>query len=130
MAVKVLVNAVGQHIVSEVKQVENKEDGSVVGYWLENPRLINYSARPEDDGGGIQVNFGIMCPLSDEQAFSVRAEHIVSILEPRADVVSSYETAVNPPLPEGNTEIVNIEGSEDGSVVTDLEDGTSPGLTD
>ena len=90
MAIKVLVNALGQHIVSEVKQVENKETQEVVGYWLENPRLVNYTVRAEEEGGGVNVGFGPLCPLSDEQAYSIRAEHIVSILEPRDDVAQSY----------------------------------------
>jgi len=128
MAVKVLVNAVGQHIVSEVKQVENKEDGSIVGYWLENPRLVNYSARSEEEGGGITVNFGTMCPLTDEQAFSVRAEHIVSILEPRDDVTKSYEEVVNPP--EASEATVSIDGEGDETGADALEDGAKPGLTD
>lgn len=97
MAIKVLVNALGQHIVAEVKQVENKETQELVGYWLENPRLVNYSPRGEEEGGGVNVGFGPLCPLSDEQAYSVRAEHIISILEPRADVVGSYNQLVAPP---------------------------------
>ena len=36
MAVKVLVNALGQHILADTKQIENKETGDVVGYWLGN----------------------------------------------------------------------------------------------
>ena len=97
MAIKVLVNALGQHIVAEVKQVENKETQELVGYWLENPRLVNYTPRTEEEGGGVNVGFGPLCPLSDEQAYSVRAEHIVSILEPRSDVVGSYNALVAPP---------------------------------
>ena len=126
MAVKVLVNALGQHIVSEVKQVENKETQEVVGYWLENPRLVNYSVRSEEEGGGVSVNFGTLCPLSDEQSFSVRAEHIVSILEPRDDVTKSYTNIVSPAA-EGE---VNIEGESDESGSDTVEDGTKPGLTD
>jgi len=113
--------------VSEVKQVENKEDGSVVGYWMENPRLVNYAARAEEEGGGITVNFGAVCPLSDEQAFSVRADYIVSILEPRDDVVTGYNNVVNP---EASEATVNLEGNDDGSVSGDSADGTNPGLTD
>ena len=97
MAIKVLVNALGQHIVAEVKQVENKETQELVGYWLENPRLVNYTPRTEEEGGGVNVGFGPLCPLSDEQAYSVRADHIVSILEPRSDVVGSYNALVAPP---------------------------------
>jgi hypothetical protein len=127
MAVKVLVNAVGQHIVAEVKQVENKETGEMVAYWLENPRLVSYVPRPEEEGGGITVQFGTLCPLSDEQAFSVRSEHIVSILEPRDDVVSSYNDVVAPAQAEAQ---VNIDGEGDESGSDTVEDGTKPGLTD
>lgn len=94
MAIKVLVNALGQHIVAEVKQVENKETQEVVGYWLENPRMVNYVPRPEEEGGGVNVGFGPLCPLTDEQAYTVRADHIVSILEPRDDVTQSYSELV------------------------------------
>jgi hypothetical protein len=97
MAIKVLVNALGQHIVAEVKQVENKDTNELVGYWLENPRMVNYTARSEEEGGGMNVGFGAVCPLTDEQSFSVRADWIVSILEPRADVVGSYNHVVAPP---------------------------------
>lgn len=127
MAVKVLINAVGQHIVAEVKQVENKETGDLVAYWLEQPRLISYVPRSEEEGGGVSVQFGTVCPLSDEQAFSVRSEHIVSILEPRDDVISSYTDIVTPAQQEAQ---VNIDGGSDESGTDTIEDGTKPGLTD
>lgn len=127
MAVKVLVNAIGQHLVSEVKQVENKETGELIAYWLENPRIVNYVARTAEEGGGVSVNFGNICPLSDENNFSVRAEHIVSILEPRDDVVEGYNNVVNPEQSEAS---VNVEGTEDGPVDSAAENGANPGLTD
>ena len=83
MAVKVLVTQIGQQIVSETKQVENKETGDIVGYWLTQPRVVNYT---KDEEGNIGVNFTPYCLVSDEAEFSVRAEHVVAILEPRADV--------------------------------------------
>ena len=42
MAVKVLVNNLGQHILADTKQIENKESGDVVGCWLGIPRLVYY----------------------------------------------------------------------------------------
>lgn len=104
MAIKVLVNALGQHIVAEVKQVENKETQEVVGYWLENPRLVNYVPRSEEEGGGVNVGFGPLCPLTDEQAYTVRADHIVSIVEPRDDVAQSYSEVVGTTTTEEETE--------------------------
>lgn len=74
MAVKVLVTQIGQQIVSETKQVENKETGDIVGYWLTQPRVVNYT---KDEEGNIGVNFTPYCLVSDEAEFSVRAEHIV-----------------------------------------------------
>ena len=43
MTVKVLVTAIGQHIVADVKQVENKETKEVIAYWITNPRTVSYS---------------------------------------------------------------------------------------
>ena len=97
MAVKILVTNIGQQIVSEVKQVENKETKEVIAYWLENPRVVGY-AQGED--GQINVNFGAYCLLSDEAAFSIRADSIVSILEPRADVVERYTEQTTAPVAE------------------------------
>jgi len=94
MAVKILVTSIGQQIVSEVKQVENKETKELIAYWLENPRVVGYQ---QGEDGQINVNFGAYCLLSDEQSFSVRAESIVSILEPREDVVERYTAIITPP---------------------------------
>lgn len=94
MAVKILVTSVGQQIVSEVKQVENKETQELIAYWLENPRVVGYQ---QSEDGQINVSFGAFCLLSDEQSFSIRSEYIVSILEPREDVVERYTAVITPP---------------------------------
>lgn len=93
MAVKILVTNIGQQIVSDVQQVENKETKEVVGYWLNTPRVVQYN---QDEQGQISVNFGKYCLLSDESSFSVRADHIVAILEPRNDVKERYEEITAP----------------------------------
>ena len=93
MAVKVLVTQIGQQIVAETKQVENKETGDIVGYWLTQPRVVNYT---KDEEGNIGVNFTPYCLVSDEAEFSVRAEHVVAILEPRQDVADGWNAIVYP----------------------------------
>ena len=97
MAVKVLVTEIGQHLIADVKQVENKETQEVVGYWLKNPRVVVYN-RTEDNS--VSVGFGTYCLVSDEQEFSVRANHIIAILEGREDVISKYEELVYGPAAE------------------------------
>ena len=112
MAVKVLVTQLGQQLVAEAKQIENKESGDLVGYWLENPRVVGYTKNDDDDG--LSVNFGPYCLVSDEAAFSIRSEHIVAILEPRNDVLEAYTQLVAPPENDA-TDSVSIEGSDDSS---------------
>jgi len=109
MAVKVLVNAVGQHIVSEAKQVEEKETKKIIAYLLENPRVASYT---RDDEGNINVGFAPYCVLSDEASFTIRAENIVAILDPREDVATQYTTLVTPPAaeePAEETVVADVE---------------------
>ena len=109
MAVKVLVTQIGQQIVSETKQVENKETGDIVGYWLTQPRVVNYT---KDEEGNIGVNFTPYCLVSDEAEFSVRAEHVVAILEPRKDVAEGWNALVYPQTEETSDEEVSAAVEE------------------
>ena len=97
MTVKVLVTAVGQQIIADTKQIENKETNEIVGYWLSQPRTIGYSQSEE---GGLGVNFGQYCYVSDEAEFSLRGDHVVAILEPRDDVVKAWKELVFPEVDE------------------------------
>ena len=112
MAIKVLVTQIGQQLLADVKQVENKETKEIVGYWLTNPRTVNYE---QTEDGQVSVNFGTYCLVSNEFEFSVRAEHIVAILEPRAEVLERYSAIIAP------------EGVSDESVDSDAEDGADVG---
>ena len=107
MAVKVLVTEIGQQLIADVKQVENKDTNEVVGYWLKNPRVVVYN-RTEDNN--VSVGFGTYCLVSDEQEFSVRANHIVAILEGREDVIAKYEEVVYGPAatPETLSDVENV----------------------
>lgn len=93
MAVKVLVTNIGQHVIADTKQVENKETKEVIAYWVKNPRIVSYQL---DENQQINVNFGMYCIVSNETEFSIRADHVVSILEPREDVAERYVEIINP----------------------------------
>ena len=114
MTIKVLVNELGAHIVSDTKQVENKETKEVIAYWLKEPRVVSYS---RDDKGDINVSFSPYCLVSDEKEFSIRANHIVAILEPRDDVKESYTKLVYPET-EAATEEVTEETEDAAEPVT------------
>jgi len=121
MTVKVLVTALGQQLIADTKQIENKESKDLVGYWLNNPRVVAYSQNEES---GVSVNFASYCLVSDEQAFSIRSEHIVAILEPRADVIAAYEELVAP----AEDAEVSVEGEE--PTETETNDGTDTADTE
>ena len=108
MTVKVLVTAIGQQIVAETKQIENKETNEIVGYWLSQPRTVQYN---RDDDGNLGVNFGLYCLVSDEAEFSLRGDHVVAILEPRQDVVDAWKSLVYPEADEASDDVV-AEGED------------------
>lgn len=92
--VKVLVNALGQHLIAGVQQVENSETGDVLAYWLTEPRSINYSIDPETQS----VNIRMLEPLAvaADRSYSVSASHIVTIVSPKEDVLTAYNNLVYP----------------------------------
>ena len=118
MSIKVLVTAVGQHVIADIKQIENKDTEEVVGYWLENPRVVAYSRTGEGDN--VSIGFVNFCLVSDEQAFSLKADHVVAILEPRADVAAKYVEVVIPShedtVEDEPSSTVDIESGDDTRV--------------
>ena len=119
MTVKILVTEIGQQIVSEVKQVEQKETKEVIAYWLVNPRVINYVA---EDNEQVNVNFGAYCLVSNETEFSLKADHVVAILEPRPEVIERYNLVIErfseAQEEEETTEVTDESGTDN------TEDGT------
>ena len=113
MAIKVLVTAIGQHIIADTKQVSRKDTEETVAYWVKEPRLVLYT-RPEGEAvdGGVSINFASYCLISDENEFSIAKDHVVSILEPRADVLQSYRERVYPE--DANSDPVTQVGDDFG----------------
>ena len=98
MAVKVLMTAIGQQIIADTKQVENKETKEVIGYWLSKARVVSYKLTEDDQ---VNVNFGTYCLVSNDDEFSLRADHVVAILTPREEVLERYDLIINPPAESG-----------------------------
>ena len=118
MSVKVLVTQIGQQLIADTKQIENKDTKEVVGYWVSQPRLVSYT---QDEEGNVGVNFGNYCLVSNEAEFSLRADHIVAILEPRPDVAEGYTKLVYPEDLEDGTDTAS---AEEPVADVDLPDGT------
>lgn len=111
MSIKVLINALGQHLIADVKQIENSDTGEVLAYWLREPRLCSYV--PNEDKTGVSVRFVSTCTIAVTGEYSVRADHIVSILDPREEVLEAYRTQVFPTVEETVAEAAQVEVVED-----------------
>ena len=122
MTVKVLVTAIGQQIIADTKQIENKETNDIVGYWLSQPRLVQYSQKED---GNLGVNFGAYCLVSDEAEFSLRGDHVVAILEPRDDVVEAWKRLVYPEVEEAPAEEPVAEEAPVAEEVTVVEEAVA-----
>ena len=121
MTVKVLVTSLGQQLIAGVKQIENKETSAIVGYWLSQPRVVQYT---QGENGSVGVNFSAYCLISDEAEFSLRADHVVAILEPRDNVVEGYNKIVFPETEVNDgTNTADTEATTDDAGVTDGTDG-------
>ena len=112
MTVKILINSLGQHTIAGVKQVTNKETDELVAYWVREPRLISYRAN-EAGSSGIAVDFSITCPVAVTTEYAIRADHVVSILDPVHQIEQKYLELVNPTPEVESTEESEVEVTEE-----------------
>jgi len=93
MAIKILVNQIGQHVIADIRQVENTDNGEVLAYLLKEPRLVTYQT---GENNSLNLRMAPFCPASDENEFPYRTDHVAAILEPRNDVAEQYKKIVYP----------------------------------
>lgn len=93
MAIKVLINELGQHLIADVSQVTNKETEELIAYWVKNARLVSYG---QGEGDETVINLIDPCPISSDTEYAIAAHHIISILEPAADIARGYSERVAP----------------------------------
>ena len=115
MAVKVLVNQIGQHIIADAKQVTRKDTEDLVAYWVSNPKVILYGR--DEESNSVTINFVDYCLVSDENEFTISSSNIVAILEPREQVLNSYKIKVfgnesGTDAPEDGADADNTDGTD------------------
>lgn len=103
MSVKILINAIGQHLIADTQQVSNKETEELIAYWVRNPRAIVYN-RTED--GSVTIDFANPCPITSSTEYAISSHNIVSILEPLPEVEERYLLVV---APEPELEITELD---------------------
>lgn len=116
MAIKVLINQLGQHLVADVKQVSDTETNQLIAYWVKNALHVSYTRNEGEEG--ITINFVQPVPISADVEYAISAQHIVSILDPKPEVEKAYLDQVSPiPVPEAEVEVLEIEGNEETALL-------------
>ena len=113
MSIKVLITALGQQIIADVKQVENSETNELLAYWLREPRLISYV--PNEAQDGVSVRFGSTCAVAVTTVSSARADHVVSILDHRESGLVEDRRRAFPTLEETTESDVVVETEEEAA---------------
>lgn len=106
MSVKILINALGQHLIADTSQVNNKETEELIAYWVRDPRAVVYN-RNED--GSVGIDFVNACPISSSTEYAIVANNIVSILDPLPEVEERYQLIV---APEPQLEVTEVSETE------------------
>ena len=125
MAIKVLINTLGQHLMADVKQVSDTNTNLLIAYWVKDARLISYT-QSEEVQDGVTINFVDPCPVASDNEYSIAESHIVSILEPKSEVLEAYLSRVLPEIPQDLDEVMKVEGDEPVVPVVDAETGLLP----
>ena len=111
MSVNILINSLGQHLIAETQQVNNKETGERIAYWVRDPRAVVYN-RNED--GSVNIDFANPCPISSSTEYAIATHHIVSVLDPLPEVEERYQLVVAPEPKLEVSEVSETEVVEDG----------------
>lgn len=93
MAIKVLISALGQHLIADVKSVSNRETEELVAYWVTEPRSVSYLA---GENGDVNIRLGSPCPIAITTEYGIASSHIVSVLDPNEQILEYYNREVNP----------------------------------
>lgn len=94
--IKVLVTASNQHIVAYLYPPSDFQNY----YTVLDPMLIHYHSAYEENKATpkFEASFMRFCPLSSQNIFELRKDWIVSIADPDAGVLQSYQETVNNPV--------------------------------
>ena len=93
MSVKILINAIGQQLIADVKSVSNRETDELIAYWVTEPRAISYQTSEE---GGAAIRLSSPCPVAVTTEYSIAKDHIVTVLDPTTEMLEYYNNEVNP----------------------------------
>ena len=95
MSIKVLVTSTNQHVIADIKQIENSDTKQVLGFVLKDAKVVIY-VQAKDDSGTLNIRLVDFCAVATEDEFTVREDFVKVLLEPRPEVVEAYNNIVNP----------------------------------
>lgn len=106
MSVKLVLLKSGEQLIADTMELitkDEKEEEVMCGYLLKNPHKIEYKKpvllleNREDalSDGEIQISLSPWLILSEDEQVPIRADYVVTVVQPVKTVVDLYEEKVN-----------------------------------
>jgi len=99
MTVKVILLKSGEDVISDAKEILNKDENGIVAYHLSNPYAMQLSVTEDDtiavEGeekpkSKFQVAYTHWAPLSKQREFIIPADWVVTIYDPHDNILRDY----------------------------------------
>lgn len=114
MTVRVILMKSGEDVISDAKEILNKNEDGIIAYHLSNPYVMNLTTTESDEivvegeesvpRTKFQVAYTHWAPLSKQREFIIPADWVVTIYEPHDNIMRDYCAKHN----------IEIEGETDG----------------
>jgi len=103
MTVKVILLKSGEDVISDAREILDREQNGIIAYHMTNPYIMQLTTKTEgDDGPGIDgetidspkttftVRYTNWAPLSKDREFIIPADWVVTIYDPHDNVLRDY----------------------------------------
>jgi hypothetical protein len=96
MSVKIVILKSMEDVIADVKEMVSSD--KTIGYVLVNPYVVSLS------NDGSQVGFYPYAPLSKDTSVPIPCDWVVSVLEPKDEILNSYMERINAKPENSNSE--------------------------
>lgn len=100
MTVKVMLLKSGEDVISDAKEVLNRDENNIIAYHLTNPFVMQLTTSEDDEieiegeesvpRTKFQVAYTHWAPLSAQREFIIPADWVVTIYDPHENIYKDY----------------------------------------
>jgi hypothetical protein len=94
--IKILLLKSGQHVITKLSELRAEEDEPLC-FLFEVPLIVRYIAGETEDN--TMLTFNLWCPYSKSLSFRVPFDYVVTIGEPKDQIMEKYVEYIQPFYP-------------------------------